>query len=288
MSDIKTLSLAFSSCPNDTYIFHAIAAKLVDAPGLDFEITLGDVETLNQAAAQTRFDVTKLSFAALGNLREEYTLLRTGAALGRGCGPLVVAKPETEILPNKKLRVAVPGFSTTACLLFRFFLKERYPGIDPELVAMPFETIMPSVINGESDLGVIIHEGRFVYQTMGLSCITDLGAWWEEQTGLPIPLGCIAIKRGLGAELATRVEDLIKRSILHANETPEAGRSYIKAHAQELDDRVIREHINLYVNDFSSHMGREGEAAIRTFFQKAEQAGLMQSCDQPLFACQGR
>jgi 1,4-dihydroxy-6-naphthoate synthase len=287
LSDKKKLSLAFSSCPNDTYIFHAIAAKLINEPNLDFDITLGDVETLNQAAAKNNFDITKLSFAALGNLREDYALLRTGAALGRGCGPLVVAKPGTEIRADKKLRVAVPGFSTTACLLFRFFLKERYPRIDPEIKAMPFETIMPSVLKGESDLGVIIHEGRFVYQTMGLSCITDLGAWWEEQTGLPIPLGCIAVKRELGTELAAQIEDLIIRSIDHAKQDPDAGREYIKGHAQELDDRVIREHINLYVNDFSSHMGQEGEAAIHTFFQKAEQAGLMKSCDQPLFACQG-
>lgn len=287
MSDKQTLSLAFSSCPNDTYIFHAMEAKLVTEPGLDFEISLADVETLNQEAANNRYDITKLSFAALGNLREEYALLRTGAALGRGCGPLVVAQPETKILPGQQLRVAVPGFATTACLLFRFFLKARYPGIEPEITAMPFETIMPSVLEGKSDLGVIIHEGRFVYETMGLSCISDLGAWWEEQTGLPIPLGCIAVKRGLGERVAARVEALIKRSIDHANKDPEAGREYIKAHAQELDDRVIQEHINLYVNDFSSHMGREGEAAIRAFFQKAEQAGLMKPSDQPLFACQG-
>ncbi len=280
----RTLSLAYSSCPNDTYIFHAIAAKLVADPALDFTITLADVETLNQNAGAGRFDVTKLSFAALGDLRNDYALLRTGAALGRGCGPLVVATPGTRITPGSRIRVAVPGFGTTACLLFRFFLEEQFPETTAELVAMPFETIMPSIVKGESDLGVIIHEGRFVFQTLGLDCLADLGQWWETQTGLPIPLGCIAIKRDLGPGIAARVEDLIRQSIAHAEKDPQSGRHYIREHAQELDDQVINQHISLYVNGFSSFLGKEGEAAIEAFFEKGERAGLITPASKPLFA----
>jgi len=283
----KKLSLAFSSCPNDTYIFAAIAAKSVIDTDLDFKITLADVETLNKCAAKKHFDITKLSFAALGNLRKDYALLKTGAALGRGCGPLVVGKPGTIILPDKRLRVAVPGLGTTACLLFRFFLQERYPGSDPEIIAMPFETIMPSILKGESDLGVIIHEGRFVFGSLGLVCTMDLGAWWEKKTDLPIPLGCIAVKRTLGQDLAERVERLIGQSIDHARQNPEANRQYIRDHAQELDNGVIDKHINLYVNDFSSHMGTQGKAAIERFFQEAEKSGFIKPADHPLFACQG-
>ncbi len=287
MHTTKPLSLAYSSCPNDTYIFHAIAAKLVADPALDFTITLADVETLNQRARAGRFDVTKLSFAALGNLRNDYALLRTGAALGRGCGPLVVAKPGTGITPGTRLRVAVPGFNTTACLLFRFFLEDQFPGITAELVPMPFETIMPSIVKGENDLGVIIHEGRFVFQTLGLDCLADLGQWWEQQTGLPIPLGCIAIKRDLGPGIAATVEDLIRQSIAHAEKDPQSGRQYIREHAQELDDQVINQHIRLYVNAFSSGLGKEGASAIKAFFEKGERSGLITPSSKPLFAHPG-
>lgn len=279
----KNLSLAYSSCPNDTYIFHAIAANLVADPELDFTVTLADVETLNQKAACGVFDITKLSFAALGNLRAEYALLRTGAALGRGCGPLVVVKPGTKIVQGIKLKVAVPGLGTTACLLFRFFLEQRFPGIEAELIAMPFETVMPSVLNNETDLGVIIHEGRFVFANLGLECLADLGVWWEEHTGLPIPLGCIAVKRTLGPLVGKRIEALIRQSIDHAVKNPESGRQYISEHAQELDDGVIDRHIGLYVNEFSSWLGKEGEAAIETFFKKGEQAGFIKPNKKPMF-----
>ena len=287
MKQKKSLSLAYSSCPNDTYIFHAIAANLVTDPEIDFTVTLADVETLNQKAAEGIFDITKLSFAAFGNLRDEYALLRTGAALGRGCGPLVVAKPGVEIVPGMKLKVAVPGAGTTACLLFRFFLEERFPGIEAELTAIPFETVMPSVLNGQTDLGVIIHEGRFVFGNLGLECLADLGVWWEEHTGLPIPLGCIAVKRALGPLVGKRIEALIKQSIDHAVKSPEAGRQYIGEHAQELNDGVIDQHIGLYVNEFSSCLGKEGESAIETFLKKGEQAGFIKPSKLPLFANQG-
>ena len=283
LSPKKNLSLAYSSCPNDTYIFHGIAANIVTDPELDFTITLADVETLNQKAGEGIFDVTKLSFAALGSLRDEYALLRTGSALGRGCGPLVVAKPGTGIVPNMRLKVAVPGLGTTACLLFRFFLEQKFPGIEAKLTAMPFETVMPSVLKGEADLGVIIHEGRFVFGNLGLECLADLGSWWEDHTGLPIPLGCIAVKRTLGPIVAKRIEALIRQSIDHAANNPESGRQYINEHAQELDNGVIARHIDLYVNEFSLYLSKEGEAAIETFFKKGEQAGFIKPSKKPLF-----
>ncbi|MFH1157104.1 MAG: 1,4-dihydroxy-6-naphthoate synthase, partial [Pseudomonadota bacterium] len=229
----QKLTLAYSSCPNDTYIFDAIANHRIDTREFDIAITLADVETLNMAPARASYDVTKLSFAAFGNLRDTYGLLRTGAALGRGCGPLLITRPGhgTGI---KRPVIAVPGLGTTACLLLRFYLDDRYPGMDPILRPMPFDTIMPSVQAGESDMGVIIHEGRFVYEKLGFTCVRDLGQWWEETTSLPIPLGCIAIRRSLGPVTAARIEDLIHRSILYADAYPDAGMEYIRKHAKEL------------------------------------------------------
>ncbi|MBF0229600.1 MAG: 1,4-dihydroxy-6-naphthoate synthase [Desulfamplus sp.] len=330
---MRNLTLAYSSCPNDTFIFNAIANNLLKTAdsNIAFNITIADVETLNQYAIKSVFDITKLSFATFGALRDKYALLRTGAALGRGCGPLVVSLPkkatmfEKEILdknisslpknsslrkaPIKKTIVAVPGIGTTAFVLFSLFLKEHLPQIEPEIVPMPFEKIMPALKDGSVDLGVIIHEGRFTYQNFGLSCIVDLGEWWEKFTGLPIPLGCIAIKRDIceiiikenidavelnsdsyeenrkeRQRLASVVQSLIGQSIQYAFENPEDSKEYIKAHAQELDERVISQHINLYVNDFSKDIGTEGEKAICTFFQKAEEAGIIKPNNKPLFA----
>ncbi len=284
MKEKQTLSLAYSSCPNDTFIFHAMAHNMVKNDALDFQIILADVETLNQAAAKQQYDVTKLSFAALGSLRESYALLRSGAALGRGCGPLIIHRPQETPFQSKHPRIAVPGLGTTAFLLARFYFQALYPLIEPEFIPMPFENIMPLVLSSGADTGVIIHEGRFVYKNMGLECLCDLGQWWESETGLPIPLGCIAVKRNLGSGTALMIEQLIRKSILFAHANPQKGISYIKAHAQELDDQVIQEHIQLYVNDFSLDIGTEGEAAIRAFFKKAEQAGLIPESETPLFA----
>ena len=279
----KKLSLAYSTCPNDTYIFDALAHNRLDESPFDFSITLADVETLNQKAHLGIFDVTKLSFAALGHVLDGYTLLRTGAALGRGCGPLVITRPGRSMENTPRPRIAVPGFGTTAYLLCRFFLNDMFPNIEPEFTALPFEKIMPAVTGGQADFGVIIHEGRFVYKTLDLTSLADLGAWWEKKTGMPIPLGCIAVKRGLGPESAAQVEALICQSIDFAHKNPEIAMPYIKAHAQELEDHVIQEHIRLYVNNFSRDIGREGEIAIRTFLAKGIDAGLIPQPKLPLF-----
>ena len=277
------LSLAFSSCPNDTYIFHALVNGCIDTKGIEFDVTLADVETLNQKAARGAYDVTKLSFAAFALLRDQYRILRTGAALGRGCGPLVVGLPESRLQETLKPRIAVPGMKTTATFLFRLFLGDLDETVEPDLVPMPFEQIMPAVLDKTVDFGVVIHEGRFVYQGLGLSLVRDLGRWWEEYSGLPVPLGCIAVKKELEGNTARTVEELIERSIRYAGENPGAGDAYIRRHAKELGREVIDRHIELYVNRFSENLGEEGEQAVAAFIRKVESGKIVPESGAPLF-----
>ena len=281
----QTFDLAYSSCPNDTFIFKAIAKNLIPMPDMDFNIALEDVETLNQHAASGSYHITKLSFAALGRLLDRYALLRTGSALGEGCGPLLISLPGRQMDDSKTPVVAVPGLGTTANHLFHFYMADLFPGVTPEIRAMPFETVMPAVTKKEADFGVIIHEGRFVYQTMNLEMKADLGQWWEDKTGLPIPLGCIAVRRDMDRETACRIQNLIGRSIDHAFAHPDLGADYIRAYAQELEESVIRQHIGLYVNDYSRDIGERGTLAVTTFFDHARKAGLTTLPDLPLFAC---
>lgn len=281
----QRLDLAYSSCPNDTFIFKGIARGFINTRGMDFRIFIEDVETLNQNAARERYHITKLSFAALGSLLDRYALLRTGAALGKGCGPLLISLPGRQMVDRTRPVVAVPGMGTTACHLFRFYLADLFPGLEPDLCAMPFEQVMPAVGSGRADFGVIIHEGRFIYQTQGFEMAADLGEWWEEKTGLPIPLGCIAVRRDLGKETARAVQTLIRESIDHAVAHPGQGKDYIKEHAQEMADEVISQHISLYVNEFSRDIGEEGTRAITAFFDHAARAGLIPPQTRPLFAC---
>jgi len=278
-------SLAYSPCPNDTFIFKGIARNLIDTKGMAFNIALEDVETLNQNAAQERYQITKLSFAALGSLLDRYALLRTGAALGKGCGPLVISLPGRQMNHNKKPVVAVPGLGTTAYHLFCFFMADTFPGLEFKVLPMPFEKILSAVTEGAADFGVIIHEGRFIFQDMGLEMKTDLGQWWEDKTGLPIPLGCIAVHRDIPAETARDIQALIRESIDHGFAHPQKGRGYIKAHAQEMADEVIDQHIGLYVNEFSRDIGELGIRAVTAFFDHAARAGLMQPVNTHLFAC---
>jgi len=285
MEQKNKLSLAYSPCPNDTFIFKGIAKHLIDLKGFDFDIFLEDVESLNQNASKGVYDITKLSFAALGNLLDDYALLRTGSALGEGCGPLIVTLPGTTIPDTPKMKVAVPGLGTTAFHLFNFFMDDRFPGFVFEPVPMPFDKVMPAVMEKKVDAGVIIHEGRFVFENFGLEMTADLGQWWEDTTGLPIPLGCIAVKRSLAKGVARHIEQLIRKSIDHAFENPQTAHAYIEKHAQEMDADVIRQHIRLYVNDFSKDLGTKGETAIQTFFEKGRSAGMMKPGNLPLFAC---
>ncbi len=285
MESNQTYRLAYSSCPNDTFIFKAIARQLIDLNGYSFDIVLEDVETLNQNAGKGAYDITKLSFAAFGSLMDKYALLRTGSALGIGCGPLIISLSGRSINDKSKPVIAVPGLGTTAYHLFKFYMDDLFAGLSTDIIPMPFEKIMPAVIEKKADFGVIIHEGRFVYESMGFELKADLGFWWENKTSLPIPLGCIAVKRDIDPAAACDIQELIRQSIDHAFSNPAMAYDYIKTHAQELDEDVIQQHIELYVNDFSKSIGKKGEAAITTFFEKAWASGLIKKSEYPLFAC---
>ena len=240
------LTLGFSPCPNDTFIFHALVHGLVASSCLVLaEPVLADVETLNEWAIDGRLDVTKISCHALGHVLDEYRLLRSGAALGRGCGPLLVARRKFSPAELPARRIAIPGRLTTAALLLKLFS----PGC-VDLVPMRFDRIMPAVVTGEVDGGVIIHESRFTYRQYGLQCLCDLGEWWEEESGAPIPLGCIVARRSLGTEKLVQLERAIQTSVRLAFADPAASLAYVRSHARELDEQVIHEHIALYVNAF--------------------------------------
>jgi 1,4-dihydroxy-6-naphthoate synthase len=250
------LSLAFSPCPNDTFMFHALLHGLVDTGGLEFAPHLHDIDELNEFAFSGLFDVTKMSFFAYLKLQDDYTLLDAGAALGFGCGPLLVARNPESFTPEST--IAIPGEMTTASLLLRLWNPDIH-----RTVVTRFDTILAGVARGVYDAGLIIHEGRFVYRNYGCRKIVDLGQWWEEKTGLPIPLGCIAVKNDSPAmEHKEAAQKAIRASIRYAVEHPEASRAFIKKHAQEMDDKVIDGHIQLYVNTFSLGLGEAGEEAI--------------------------
>jgi 1,4-dihydroxy-6-naphthoate synthase len=223
-------------------------------------------------------DVSKVSFHLLGHVRDRYVLLRAGGALGRGCGPLVVSRDLFLPAELSGKRIAVPGLYTTAALLLRLY----DPSL-PEPVILPFHRIMPAVVSGEVDAGVIIHESRFTFPSYGLRSLVDLGTWWEEVTGHPLPLGGIVVRRSLGAEVATCMEQAIRESVRYAFQHPEDSRPYVKGHAQEMEPSVLDAHIGLYVNRFSLDVGSEGEAAIRLLLRKGEEAGVFTPSLAPLF-----
>jgi len=276
---MKTLSLGYSPCPNDTFIFYSLIHGRIDTDGLRFEEVLEDVETLNQMAVQSRLDITKVSFHAFGHLRDDYCLLRSGGALGKGCGPLVVARGEAEMRDLIGKKIAIPGRLTTAFLLLQSF----DPGLKENIKVMPFDKIIDAVKNGEADAGLIIHESRFTYQLAGLRKVIDLGDWWEKETGRPIPLGGILAKRSLGADLVRKVDLLLRQSIEYAFSHRSEPVSYIKQHAQEMEDVVINQHIDLYVNDYSLDIGQDGERAVEELFRRAEEKGIIKSSKKPLF-----
>jgi 1,4-dihydroxy-6-naphthoate synthase len=266
----QSLSIGFSPCPNDTFIFHALVSGQI--PTRSFTLlpeVLADVESLNEWALAGRLDVTKLSFHALGHVLDDYQLLSTGAALGRGCGPLLVSRPDIVLEDLAQQTIAVPGHYTTAAML----LKMCHPQCQT-ITAMRFDQIMPALVQGTIGAGVIIHESRFTYHRYGLRLVTDLGAWWEKTTGHPIPLGGIAARRSLGQEIIAELETAIRRSLQTAFQHPEQADIYIKTHAQEIDKQVIRDHIALYVNEYSLGLGTEGISAVNDFLKKGHEAGL--------------
>lgn len=254
---MTVIDVGFSPCPNDTFIFHAMMHGLVDTGDLKFRPRLHDVEELNRMAFDNTLPVSKLSFYAWLQLKEHYDILDSGAALGYGCGPLLVAKSADT--PRTDAKIAVPGEHTTARLLLKLW-KPEYTNIE----IIRFDQIMDGIGSGKYDAGVIIHEGRFVYEQYRLRKIVDLGEWWERKTGAPIPLGCIAIRRGHPVfTLKNEIESAIKRSVEYAFANRNASREFIKKHAQEMADDVIDGHIGLYVNDFSLSLGAKGRKAVR-------------------------
>jgi 1,4-dihydroxy-6-naphthoate synthase len=264
------LTLGFSPCPNDTFIFHGLVHGLTgfDCPSFSSPV-LEDVETLNTWALEGRLDVTKISFHAFGHVMDKYVLLRSGSALGRGCGPLIVSRKPVLKKDLPEMTIAIPGAYTTAAMLLRLYCPECQ-----NIVVKRFDEIMPSIANGEVDAGVIIHESRFTYQDHDLVRIEDLGEWWENETGHPIPLGGIAARRDLGTETIQKIDQCIRFSVRYAFDHPEKSVEYIHNYAQELDEMVIRNHINLYVNAFSEDLGIEGVAAIIEFLKRGHTAGI--------------
>lgn len=278
MNTQKLLSLGFSPCPNDTFMFYPLVHSLVDTAGISYHERLEDVETLNQLALKGELDISKVSYHALGHIRDDYALLRSGSALGRGCGPLLVASGNIEPGELRGKTIAVPGRYTTALLLLRLF----DPALENFLV-MPFNEIMDAVLNGNADAGLIIHESRFTYQGYGLHKLVDLGEWWEAETGLPIPLGGIAARRSLGRDTIAAVERALRDGVTYARTHPDQAAHYICEHSQEMSRDVCASHIELYVNDFSVDLGDEGIRAIQCLMERGERAGIIPASSAPLF-----
>mgnify|MGYP002630236470 CR=1 FL=1 len=270
----ENLSLGFSPCPNDTFIFYGLVHGRIDpldSPGITFtEPVLEDVEQLNLWALTKKLDVTKLSFHALGHVLDEYCLLSSGSALGRGCGPLLVAASAIPVEKMPGLTIAIPGKLTTAAMLLKMFLPDCH-----RLVEMRFDRIMGAISDGEVDAGVIIHESRFTYGEQGLFCLQDLGLWWEQSTELPIPLGCIAARRSLGRERIQAIDRAIRASLEYSLAHPDECLPYIRRYSQELEPEIVRSHIQLYVNEFSRALGGEGEAAVEAFLERGRRAGVL-------------
>lgn len=264
------LTLGFSPCPNDTFLFDAMIHGKIDTEGLCFKVIMEDVEALNRMAKNTELDITKLSYHAFAYLTESYALLRSGSALGRNCGPLLISR---EILSEEKInsaKIAIPGKFTTA----NFLLGLAYPSAHKKEEVL-FSEIENKVLQGQYDAGLIIHENRFTYQDKGLKKIIDLGEFWESTTGLPIPLGGIVAQRKLGLPTVQKIDRVLRRSVQYAFDHPESSLDFVKAHAQEMDEVVMRQHIELYVNEYSLALGAKGEEAINHLFDEAVRKGLI-------------
>lgn len=272
------LSIGFSPCPNDTFIFDALVHHKVDTEGLEFDVVLDDVEALNQKAFKGELDITKLSYHAMAFLLEDYILLNAGSALGRNCGPLLIAKTVLEKTAVDQATIAIPGKYTTANLL----LSLAYPQAQNKQATL-FSEIEGAVINEQVDAGLIIHENRFTYQDKGLKKIVDLGEFWESTTGHPIPLGGIAVKRTLATDLQQKIDRVLARSVAYALAQPEQTQEYVACHAQEMDKEVMYAHINLYVNHFTQDLGQEGRAAVAFLFEKAQSLGIVPAYDGAFF-----
>ncbi|MEZ4926658.1 MAG: 1,4-dihydroxy-6-naphthoate synthase [Saprospiraceae bacterium] len=267
---MQQLSLGFSPCPNDTFIFDALIHGKIDTEGLAFEVIMEDVEALNKKAFQGDIHITKLSYHAFAHLTESYNLLNSGSALGKNCGPLLIAKEFMNPEQINRASIAIPGAMTTA----NFLLGLAYPGAKNK-TAVLFSEIEDSVLSGQYEAGLIIHENRFTYEQKGLKKLIDLGEYWESSTGFPIPLGGIVINRALSLEIQQKVNRALKKSVEYAFANQDDVMPFVRQHAQEMDEAVMRAHINLYVNNFSIDLGEAGKQAIMAMFNTAREKGLI-------------
>jgi 1,4-dihydroxy-6-naphthoate synthase len=275
-----TLTLGFSPCPNDCFMFDAIVHRRIDLEGLSFDVVMEDVEALNKAAFAGTVDVSKLSYHAYAYCADAFALLDAGSALGRGCGPLLIshrAISRDEVAAGG-VRIAIPGRYTTANLL----LGLAFPAATKR-VELVFSAIEGAVLAGTVDAGVIIHENRFTYEARGLRKVIDLGDYWESETGAPIPLGAIAVRRSLPSDVQQAMNRVMRASVEYAFAHPDASRPFVRAHAQEMADEVMAQHIALYVNDYSVNLGAEGRRAIEGLFARGAAAGVIERPTRPLF-----
>lgn len=279
-TNVTTHTLAYSPCPNDTYIFAALTRGLLDgAPAVHPHFA--DIEELNASAARAAYELTKVSYGAIPYLMRDYRILHAGGALGRGCGPLVVTRPNlaSTLTDVRDLRVAIPGERTTAFMLLQLALRGR-----PQVRQMRFDGIIPAVASGEIDAGLIIHESRFTYQEAGLVSVADLGDWWERVSGMPIPLGAILVRNDLGDERAHAMNESIRASLRFARANEAAIMPFVREHAFEMSEDVMRKHIDLYVNKYSDDVGDDGIAAVTELFARARAAGILDADATPRFS----
>ncbi|MES2590623.1 MAG: 1,4-dihydroxy-6-naphthoate synthase [Bacteroidota bacterium] len=284
-SKSSALTIGFSPCPNDCFIFDAMIHNKIDTEGLEFELLMGDVETLNQKAFRGDLDITKLSYHAYAYVTRTYHLLDAGSALGNNCGPLLITNsndPAKEIselrTPDSQLKIAIPGKYTTA----NFLMSLAFPEAKNKKEIL-FSDIEDAVLTGKADAGLIIHENRFTYEQKGLKKIIDLGEYWETLTKSPIPLGGIVIKRDFSNELKQKVNRVIRKSVEYAFANPKSSLNFVKAHAQEMSEEVMYKHIDLYVNNYSIDLGLEGKRAVQLLFDKAQQLGVINKIEEEIF-----
>jgi 1,4-dihydroxy-6-naphthoate synthase len=272
------LTLGFSPCPNDTFMFDAMVHHKIDTEGLEYNVIIEDVESLNRRVLRNELDISKVSFAAYVHAMENYILMNAGSALGTGVGPLVVATKGFSLDELSKKKIAIPGLNTTANFLFDIF----FPGVSDKK-EITFSQIEDSVLSGKVDAGILIHESRFTYEQKGLVKICDLGELWEKETSEPIPLGGIAVKRSLPNEIKQKADRVMRRSVEYAFANPSSGYEFVKRHAQEMNEDVRKKHIALYVNEYSIDLGEKGKRAVETLFRKAKNAGVVQSVPESIF-----
>lgn len=275
---MQKLTLGYSPCPNDTFIFDAMVHHKIDTEGLDFEVTLADVEELNQKAFKQELDITKLSYHAFGSLTNEYILMNSGSALGSGVGPLLIAKKEYSAAEVDQLKIAIPGKFTTA----NFLLSIAFSNATNK-VEMLFSDIEQAVIDGKVDAGLIIHENRFTYHQRGLHKIMDMGAFWEAKTNALIPLGGIVLRRTFDEALQQKIDRVLRRSIEFAFVNPESCMDYVRANAQEMGEEVMKKHIELYVNEYSVDLGEKGRYAVESLFNLAVQKEIIAEVHPQIF-----